>query len=162
VNPLALQAESCKGRKMRITFDGEAEASYIYFTTIEPGGAVQSIVDLRLDVGLDKDEMITTMQLFESKDCRFEGRLQFALQNRQVSYDPETKSVMIDFTTGPEPTKIISWEANIDLDREGKILGVEILFAEPDYRPDDGRERLYAKGKLDHLSKYIVPFDALH
>src|SRR5262249_45082697 len=144
---------------MKITYDSEAEASYIYFTSIEPGGAAQTFIALRLDVGLDKGEKITTMQLFEADDCHFQGRLQYALHHPQVSFDEETKSILIAFTANSEPTKIISWEANIDLDKEGQILGLEILFALPDYRPDDGRERLYAKGKLDYLSKYIVPFD---
>jgi len=142
---------------MKITFDSEAEASYIYFTSIEPGGVVETFVDLRLDVGFDKDDKIATMQLLETKDCQFQGRLKYVLHHPEAIFDEETKSILVAFTTKSAPTKIISWEANIDVDKEGQILGLEILFAMPDYEPDDERERLYAKGKLDHLSKYIVP-----
>jgi len=142
---------------MKITYDSEAEASYIYFTPIESGGAVETFVDLRLDVGLDKDEKIATMRLFEAEDCHFQDRLKYVLHHPQAIFDEKTKSILIAFATKSEPAKIISWEANIDLDREGQILGLEILFADPEYKPDNGRERLYAEGKLDHLSKHIVP-----
>ena len=122
----------------------------------------KTFVDLRLDVGIDKDEKIATMRLFETEDCHFRDRLKYVLHRPQVTFDEKTKSILIAFTTKSAPTKIISWEANVDLDKDGQILGLEILFAQPEYKPDDGHERLYAEGKLDHLSKYIVPFDTLH
>ncbi|MBO0727468.1 MAG: DUF2283 domain-containing protein, partial [Blastocatellia bacterium] len=133
---------------MKITFDSDAEASYIYFTSIEPGGVFETFVDLRLDVEFDKDEMIAAMRLLGGEGCRLQGRLKYALRCPQTTFDEKTNSILIAFTIKSTPTKIVSWEANVDVDKEGQILGLEILFAGPDYEPDDGRERLYAKGRL--------------
>ena len=90
---------------MKITFDSEAEASYIYFTSIEPGGAVETFVDVRLDVGFDKNEKIATMRLLETKDCQFQGRLKYALHHPEVIFDENTKNILIAFTTKSAPTR---------------------------------------------------------
>jgi len=147
---------------MKITYDDEANASYIYFTPIEASGVAETVPFVEMNVELDENNQIATLRLFDTEDCKFQNRLRYVLQHPHVSYDEAERSIIISFASVPEPKKIISWEGNVDLDGEGQILGLEILFAHPDYRPEDGRERLDAEGKLRHLSKYIVPFDQLH
>lgn len=147
---------------MKITYDDEANASYVYFTHIGPGGVAETVPFLEMDVDLDEAAQIVALRLAESEECVFQKRLKYALQHSNVYYDESRRSLVITFGENPEPTKSTAWEATIDLDAGGQILGLEILFADPDYGPDDGRERLYAVGKLKRMAKYIVPFEELH
>ena len=144
---------------MKITYDDGANASYVYFTHIGPGGVAETVPFQEMDVDLDEAEQIVALRLAESEECVFQERLEHALQHPNVNYDESGRSLVITFGDDPKPTKSISWEATIDLDAGGQILGLEILFADPDYKPDDGRERLCAAGKLKHIAKYIAPFD---
>jgi len=149
-------------KRMKITYDDEANASYIYFTSIEAGGVTETAPFVEMSVELDENNQIAILRICENEDCKFQNRLKYVLQHPHVSYDEAPRSIIISFASVPEPKNVIAWDGNVDLDDEGQILGLEILFAHPDYRPDDGQERLYAEGKLKHLSKYIVPFDQLH
>ena len=142
---------------MKITYDDEANASYIYVTPIDVGGVAKTITYLALDVILDVENQIISMKLFESRECQFQNRLKFALVHSAISFIDGY--LQISFAETSQPTKVVRWDANIDLDRKGQILGIEILFADADYHPKDGIERLYANDKLIYLQKYTVPFD---
>ena len=143
---------------MKITYDKEALASYVYFTTIGAGEAKFTFTYQRMDVGLDEKDQIAFLRIFESEEHKFQNRLKYALQHPNVAYDESNGTLVIAFTDDQGVGKIISWDANIDIDSDGQILGVEILFADAESGFDDGQERLYAEGKLEHISNYIVPF----
>jgi uncharacterized protein YuzE len=140
---------------MRITYDDEAYASYIYFTSIGSGEAATTVACQRVSIELDEKLQITAVKLFESDELRFQGKLNYILQHPHTTYDPATQSITIYFARIP-PTKIVPWEANVDLDGSGQILGIELLFAHDDHTDSDGQETLCAKGKLDHLAKYMI------
>lgn len=145
---------------MMITYDDEGSASYIYFTSTESDVAASTVASQRIDIELDEKLQITAVKLFESDELRFQGKLNYVLQHPHTTYDPATKSITIDFA-GMPPTKIVPWEAIVDLDGSGQILGIELLFADEDHTDSDGRETLCAKGKLDHIEKYLIPLDSL-
>ena len=148
--------------RMEITYDHVANASYIYFTPLTIGGVAKTFTYQELTVDLDEDSQIVAMRLSESNECAFRDRLGYALMHSEVSYDSAGQRLDIVFTQEPVIKHNINWDANIDLDINGQIVGVEILFADPGFTPNDGIERLYVAGKLAHVSKYIVPFDNLH
>jgi uncharacterized protein YuzE len=145
---------------MRITYDNEAQASYVYFTPIDPAGSVETF-SVRLDIGLDKSKQIATLRLFESEDCHYSGRLNYMRRHPQAAFDETSQSMVITFAPNEEIARVVPWDANIDLDKEGQILGIEILFACDDGKSDDGMELISADDKLEHLSKFIVGVDAL-
>ena len=144
---------------MRITYDDEASAGYIYFTEIGAGSVAKTIPSQPMDADLDEANQIIVLKLAESEDCLFPGRLDYTRQHPNVTYDEVDRRLIISFADDPKSKKSISWDANIDLDEGGQILGLEILFADPEYIPDDEQERLFAEGKLKYIAKYIVPFD---
>jgi uncharacterized protein YuzE len=151
-----------KNQKMTMTHDNEANASYIYFTSIGPGGVDETITYQRMAVGFDNNDKIIALKLFESEEYQFHNRLKYALQYPEVKYDETTNQLIIAFAESDQEKRSITWDANIDLDKSGQILGIEILYADNGYDPNDGRERLHAEGKLDHMAKYIVPFDEIY
>jgi uncharacterized protein YuzE len=137
---------------MKITYDSEANASYFYFTVIAPGAAVDTRPFQPLEVDLDKRSQIVAMRLLESANCRFGERLKYALQHPQITYDPIIQAMKIEFVPYIGADRTIFWDANIDLDRTGQMLGFEVLFG----YASDGQEALDADGKLEYLSPYIV------
>lgn len=136
---------------MKISYDVEANAGYIYFTSIGAGEAVETVTYINMSVELDNDNQIIKLTLSEPDECKFENKLEYALLHPNIYFDELKKHLQIVFAEDTQPVKSIDWEANIDLNNKGQILGVEILFAEPmnDY------------GKLKHLEKYIAPFNNL-
>jgi uncharacterized protein YuzE len=146
---------------MKITYDGEASASYIYFTSIRPGGVAETVACERLDVDLDEEDQIIALRFFEFQDSTFPRCLKYALQHSNVTYDESARSVRISFTNDATVNRSISWDVNIDLDDEGQLLGLEILFTDADYYPDGTQKALYAGNKLKFVSQYVVPFDPL-
>jgi len=147
-------------KQMMITYDKEISAGYIYFTSIGPGEAIETIFSQRLDVDFDRDEQIIAMRLFESGECEFANRLDYALQHEAVIYDETNHTLEIFFASYIDAEKTVSWDANIDLDKTGQILGLEILFADAKYSPDDELERVDADGKLKYINTYLIEFDS--
>src|SRR5947209_268948 len=129
---------------MKITYDSEANASYFYFTAIAPGAAVDTRPFQPLEVVVDKRSQIVAMRQLESADCRFGERLKYALQPAQVTYDPVSQALKIEFVPNSSADRTIVWEANIDLDRAGQVLGFEVLFG----YLSDGQETLYVEANL--------------
>lgn len=136
---------------MEITYDVGANASYIYFTSIGAGEVVETFTYINMSVELDNNNQIIKLTFSEPDECKFENRIEYALLHPNVYFDEVERQFHIVFAEGVQPVKSIEWEANIDLNHKGQILGVEILFDEP----------MNAYGKLRHLEKYIVPFNNL-
>jgi uncharacterized protein YuzE len=141
---------------MKITYSWESNAGYIYFTSIAPGGVVETIVYQPLEVDLDNNEQIVVMRLIESEEFVFSKRLKYALQHDEVTYEPDNHMLRIAFAPDSIAKRSISWDAHIDLDRDGQILGLEILFG---YAPLDSTDTLQAGGRLQYISKYLVGFN---
>lgn len=119
---------------MKIIYDAEVNLSYIYFTPIEVGGVADTIPSVEMNVELDENNQVAILRLFESDECKFKGRLKYVLQHPHVSYDETKQIIILSFAPASEVKKTISWEGNIDLDDDGQILGLEILFGHPDYK----------------------------
>jgi uncharacterized protein YuzE len=144
---------------MKITFDDQGDASYIYFTRIGVGGVARTVVDQEVTVALDNSDQIVSLRLMESEDCAFEKRLKYLSLHPEVTYLVAEGELQINFANDVTSTRTIRWDGNLDLDREGQVLGLEMLFTPPGYASNDGHEHLCAQGKLAHMSKYFVPFD---
>jgi uncharacterized protein YuzE len=147
---------------MKITYDPEVHAAYIYFTVIGMGGVAETVAYQELTVDLDKDEQIVGLRLLRSGDIDFSDRLKYLGQHPEINYSEADHSVQINFAHDVPVKRSLEWEGNIDLDSNGQVIGLEMLFAPPDYQPDDGQERLSAEGKLAHIEKYRVPFDDVY
>lgn len=145
-----------------MTHDREANASYLYFTTIGPGGVDRTATYQRMDVDLDNGDQIVAFKVFASEECRFHDTLKYALENSEVRLEEAGNCLVVSFAETGTVQRTISWDANIDFDESGQILGIEILYADLDSVLDDDRGRLYADGKLDHIVKYLAPFDDLN
>jgi uncharacterized protein YuzE len=146
---------------MKITYDKQANASYIYFTVIGVGGISETLAYCDLAVDLDANDQILAIRLFESEEFKFQNRTKYLIQHAEVKYRETERDIQIRFARHAEVERTVSWDGNVDLDRNNQIVGLEILFAPSDYAPNDGQERLSAEGKLKHLSKYLVAFDGL-
>src|SRR6267143_801046 len=131
---------------MKITYDSEANASYFYFTAIAPGAAVDTRPFQPLEVVVDKRSQIVAMRQLKS-----------ALQPAQVTYDPVSQALKIEFVPNSSADRTIVWEANIDLDRAGQVLGFEVLFG----YLSDGQETLYVEANLSICHNTCWAFDKL-
>jgi uncharacterized protein YuzE len=150
---------------MKVTYDDDGHTTDIYLTTRWVGGLKETIAcDIALD--LDEDRQIVAVRLFEPEEWKFEDRLKYVRDNPHSRYDEANHSVIVSFVQNPEPKKSIRWQADVDLDEAGQIVGFEMMFASAKSRPIngkeiDGRERVYAEGSLKYLSQFRVPYDAL-
>lgn len=144
---------------MKITYDNEADACYIYFTIIGIGGVSETIVNEPLAVDLDSNDQIVRLRFDESEACKFHNRTRYLAQHPEVEYFEVGCNLHINFSQAPLVERSVPWDGNIDLDRDGQIVGLELLFYSPDDNPDDGIQRLCVEGKLEHMRKFIVPFD---
>ena len=140
---------------MKIMYDDEGHTSYIYLTSIDAGEAKDTLSG-EIAVDLDEEHQIIAVRLFESEDYKFQDRLKYVRENPHTSYDETSKSITISFVEKPEPKNTIPWSAYIDLDEAGQVIGLEMLFASPGWRPHDGRKRVYAAGALKYVSKFRV------
>lgn len=149
---------------MRITYDQEASAMYIYLTSIEPGGVSETITEQKLNVDFDASDQIIAMRLFETDEFQFRNRLRYALQHSQVTYYEDTDNLCVAFVLSAESKRTVSWDANVDLDRSGQILGIEILFCPGGLLPTNfayltdpssNTEKLRVAEGLKHISKYM-------
>lgn len=154
---------------MKVTYDKDAEAMYIYLTRIRPGGVSETQCFQRVDVDLDIAGQIAAVRLYESDSLRLHGRLRHALLSPQVSVNEASEYLQIVFVPTEKVSRTIPWDGNVDLDKEGQILGIEILFAstEDDTEiPSDlvelsrGVVRLRGYDKLRHIEKYLVSCEA--
>ena len=144
---------------MRLTYDPEANALYLYFSEIGIGGVGETLPFLVTEFDFDGHDQITAMRVFEEDDDgerdTFRDKLEFVLSDRNASYKDGHLEVL--FVDDPERCKTVAWDSNVDLSHSGQIVGIEILMVDPANSPNDGMERLYDSG-LAHIMKFRVPF----
>jgi uncharacterized protein YuzE len=146
---------------MKITYDDQADACYIYFTVIGVGGVADMFINHPLAIDLDANNQIVGIRLSESDECKFLNRTRYVVQNPGVEYRQDEATLHLNFSDVPL-ARTVPWDGNIDLDSDGQIVGLEILFYEPGTEPRDGFERLSVDDKLEHMQKFIVPFDDIN
>ncbi len=144
---------------MRLTYDPEANALYVYFSEIGIGGVGETLPSLVTEFDFDMHDQITAMRVFEEDEdgerCSFRDKLGFIKSEPNAQYGDDRIEVL--FVNDPERCKTVAWDSNVDLDHNGQIVGIEILMVDPAYNPNDGIERLY-DGGLAHILKFRVPF----
>ncbi len=93
----------------------------------------RTLTYLRADLEVDRDA-ISAIHLFSSgafppheRLLDFDGRLAFATECEEVELTGESLRVRF----GPEQPTIVPFEANIDLDAAGRLLGIELLLDGP-------------------------------
>lgn len=129
---------------MKVTYDQTADALYIYFTEIGVGGVEETKTFERLTLDLDARGQIISMGLYASEALRMGNGLSYALRHPEASFGGET--LRLTFDSSEVTSSTIEWEANVDLDDGGQILGVEILF---------GRD-FAASRRLSHLQPRLL------
>jgi len=144
---------------MKVTYEDEGYTCCVYLRPIGRGAG--DVMNADIVVDFDDQQQIIALRLFESEDYKFERRLKYIRENPHTDYDENTRTITVSFVERLEPKKSIPWHADIDLDETGQIVGLEMLFASPDGRPDDDQERVYAAGALNHLSKFRVNYNEL-
>lgn len=144
---------------MKVTYEDEGYTCCVYLRPIGRGAG--DIMNADIAVDFDEEQQIIAFRLFESEEYKFKARLKYIRENPHTDYDENTRTITVSFVERPEPKKSIAWHADIDLDEAGQIVGLEMLFASPGWKPDDGQERVYAAGALKHLSKFRVRYDEL-
>ena len=134
---------------MRITYDNEVDAMYIYFPPAGPEAVGRTESHQELKIEMDANNQIIALQLFESNEFQLGPSLRYALQNPEAVYDEEGRTLRVEFAPGIEAKRAVQWSANIDMNQEGQLVGIELLFG----------ERLTGHDKLAYISPHLIPFD---
>src|SRR5690349_18874099 len=113
---------------MKITYDGQAEAIYIYFAGSFTGAVKKTETYQRIEIALDPADQIVGLRLYGSESLALEGRLKYALLHPEVSFEKEGQFLQLGFVPSWEIKRTIPWDANVDIDKHGQIMGMEILF----------------------------------
>lgn len=124
---------------MRISYDAQARAFYFYFTDIRPGGVSETLPGILTEVELTDANRIAAFRLRDIDDfgeTYFWGdKLHFVLREMLASYDQGYIKVSL---TPSKVVKTLTSESNVDVDDEGQILGIEMLFADNILPPNEG------------------------
>lgn len=134
---------------MKITYDNEVAAMYIYLSPAGPQTAARTDPHQELKVELDANNQIIAIQLLEPSEFELGQRLKYALQHPGAVYDEEARTLRVEFAPGIEVKRAVQWSANIDMNQEGQLVGIELLFG----------ERLTGHDKLTYISPHLIPFD---
>jgi hypothetical protein len=81
------------------------------------------------EVNLNGNEQIVGMRLIENEGFIFIGRLKYSLQQADVTDEPEIHALRITFAPDAIEKRSIKRDANIYLDSERQMLGLEFLLA---------------------------------
>lgn len=136
---------------MKITYDSIADALYIYIAPISLQRVAQTQTYQRLIVELDAAEQIVAVLLCGSSEFHLGQRLKYAPERSPFTYDSERDSLLIRFRQAIDGCRTVDWDANVDTDKEGQILGIEILFGGD----------LLGTDRLSFVRKYFIPFHVL-
>jgi uncharacterized protein YuzE len=134
---------------MKITYDNEIDAMYIYFPPTGPPAVGRTESHQELKVELDANNQIIALQLSETSEFQFGHRLKYALQAPGAAYDEEGSTLRVEFAPGIIAKRAVQWSANIDMNQEGRLVGIEVLFG----------ERLTGHDKLTYISPHLISFD---
>jgi uncharacterized protein YuzE len=113
---------------MKATYDPEADAMYIYLAPETSYSAARTETYQSLKVELDSSDQVVALCLLESDDLGLANGLRFALHDPGVVYDESSGRLRIAFAPQVTVKRVVDWSANIDLDRHGQVVGVEVLF----------------------------------
>jgi|GEM_PF-4332133 len=140
---------------MRITYDPEAHALYIYFREIAPGGVKETLPSIVTKFDFDNDSQIIAMSVTEKDDSGdkyyFGDKLKYLPSELNAHY--AGGCVRLAFAATSHAHKTITWDTNLDLDADNQIVGIDVMLVDPHYRTDDGIERLY-DGGLDNILRF--------
>lgn len=134
---------------MKITYDNEVDAMYIYFPPAGPQTVGRTDPHQELKVELDANNQLIAIQLLESSEFQLGHRLRYVLQHPGAVYDEESRTLRVEFAPGIEVKRAVQWSANVDVNQEGQLVGIELLFG----------ERLTGHDKLTYISPHLIPFD---
>lgn len=115
---------------MWITFDAQANAMYLSFTWIPPGEAVFTIPDFRTLLYFDEDDQWTRLDLLPGDELDMSNCLAHIGAQDGVRYEEATNTLTIQFQEDRSYRGVVQWNALVDFDQEGQLLGIELLFGD--------------------------------
>jgi len=115
---------------MWITFDAQANAMYLSFGWIPPGGVMLTIPDFRTLLYFDEDGQWTRLDLLPGEELDLSNCLAHIGAQDGVRYKEVTNTLTIQFQEDRSYRDVIPWEALVDFDQEGQLLGIELLFGD--------------------------------
>jgi uncharacterized protein YuzE len=135
--------------RLEITYDKDADAMYLYFARPPAVIAARSISHQRLDMYVDEEGQIFGFKLFPSEQLSLLNQLRYISLFPSVTVDNEEGTVFISLSQPTGTRCIIEWDANLDVDSENHVWGIEMLFS----------REMKADRKLKHISRYLVNFE---
>lgn len=133
---------------IRFSHDPEAQTLYCYFTELEVG---QSVAEREYPASLllDSAGRIVGVRLHLDDEMTLD-QLELALEHEYVDLDPQ-HGYLNASTSAIAPAQVVDLEATalLDLDDEGRVLGVDLAVPEEFTTP----------ARLAHLEPYMVALD---
>ncbi len=84
---------------MRVTYNADGSAMYIYLTGVGPSGVKKTQYRERIDVDLDTAGQIVVLRLCESVNLQLRWRLRHALLHPEVTFGEASRCLRISFAT---------------------------------------------------------------
>ena len=82
---------------MKITYDNEVDAMYIYFPPAGPQTVGGTDPHQELKVEMDANNQLIAIQLLESSEFQLGHRLRYVLQHPGAVYDEESRTLRVEF-----------------------------------------------------------------
>ena len=130
---------------MLITYDNAADAVYLYFQELRLGQVERTLYDQPLRFDTDLAGQFVSMALSDSEEIQIRSRLKHVSDDESVRFDAEANELVISFTDA-NSSEAIDWSGNIDLDHDGQVVGIEILFG----------PAVCAGERLRHVRKFFM------
>jgi hypothetical protein len=132
--------------RLEITHDKDADAMYFYFARPPAVIAARSISHQRLDMYVDEEEQIFAFKLFSSEQLPLLSQLRYISLFPSVTIDNKEGTVFISLSQPATARYIIEWDANLDIDSENHVWGIEVLFS----------REMEVDRKLKYISRFLV------
>ena len=113
---------------MKVTYDPEADAVYIYLAAEAEYLVARTETYQKSKVELDSADQVVALCLLESGDLSLARGLRFVSQEPSMAFDQSAGWLRIAFAPQATVKRVVDWDANVDLDSDGQVVGIEVLF----------------------------------
>jgi len=102
---------------------------------------------------LSEGGQVIGIKLWDTPKLNLKNCLKHALSYPKVNYSVKDQMLQVRFIKVREDqvARVVKWDANLDFDSAGQIIGIEILFG----------GKLALNNRLKYIEQYRVGFDEL-